>query len=190
MSTSDIELAVTTARRLESLLETRFGASGRGLHEKLASVEATLPSEVLRDGRYVATMRNKVVHEDSFSLPDRDRFLRCAQAFEKALGGQVKSGFFGKAPGGKVTGGFKVRWDVPIFVIGVVISLNAFPLLKWGGQTGFLLLVVATLMTVIPPILWLGPLVRKHKRGLVAFLLLFGLLWMIVASMMIGGRHH
>jgi hypothetical protein len=38
MSASDIELAVTTARRLESLLESRFGASGRGLHEKLASV--------------------------------------------------------------------------------------------------------------------------------------------------------
>jgi hypothetical protein len=45
-------------------------------------------------------------------------------------------------------------------------------------------------MTVIPPILWLGPLIRRHKRGLLAFLLLFGLLWMIVASMMIVGPHH
>jgi hypothetical protein len=130
MSTSDIELAVTTARRLESLLETRFGASGRGLHEKLASVEATLPSEVLRDGRYVATMRNKVVHEDSFSLPDRDRFLRCAQAFEKALGGQVKSGF--SLPW-SFSIPWRVPWSVPIFIIGVVISLTALPLLKGGG---------------------------------------------------------
>jgi hypothetical protein len=190
MSTSDIELAVTTARRLESLLESRFGASGRGLHEKLASVEATLPPDVLRDGRYVATMRNKVVHEDSFSLPDRDRFLRCAQAFEKALGGKVTSGLLGTAPGGKVKKGFKVRWDVPIFVAGVVIWLNALPVLKWGGQEGFLLLVAATLMTVIPPIRWLAPWVRKHKRGLVAFLLLFGLLWIIVASIIVGGRPH
>jgi hypothetical protein len=184
MSSSDIELAVTTARRLESLLEARFGASGRGLHEKLASVEASLPPEVLRDGRYVATMRNKVVHEDSFSLPDRDRFLRCAQAFEKALGGKAKSGF-------KVPWSFKVPWLLLISLTGgVIIWLNALPLLKWGGQEGFLLLVVATLMTVIPPILWVGPLVRRHKRGLVAFLLLSGVLWMIVASIMLGGRPH
>jgi hypothetical protein len=183
MSTSDIELAVTTARRLESLLETRFGPSGRGLHEKLASVEATLPPEVLRDGRYVATMRNKVVHEDSFSLPDRDRFLRCAQAFEKALGGKVKSGF-------RVPWSIRVPWSVLIFLTGVVIWMNALAVLKWGGQVGFIVLVAAMLMTVIPPIRWLAPLVRKHKGGLMAFLILFGLLWIIVASIVIGGRHH
>src|SRR5258708_18174708 len=120
MSTSDIELAVTTARRLESLLETRFGASGRGLHEKLASVEATLPPDALRDGRYVATIRNRVVHEDSFSLPDRDRFLRCAQAFAKAVGGKATSGF-------TVPCSFRHPCSVLIFLTAAVISMNAFP---------------------------------------------------------------
>jgi hypothetical protein len=189
MTTSDIELAVTTARRLESLLETRFGASGRGLHEKLASVEATLPHEVLRDGRYVATMRNKVVHEDSFSLPDRDRFLRCAQAFEKALGAKAKSGF--SLPWSfSIPWSFRVPWSVPIFITGAVISMNALTLVRSPGQMGFIVAATAACMTVIPPIIWLARFVRKHKRGLVALLILFGLLWIIVASIVIGGQHH
>jgi hypothetical protein len=183
MSASDIELAVTTARRLESLLESRFGASGRGLHEKLASVEATLPPEVLRDGRYVATMRNKVVHEDSFSLPDRDRFLRCAQAFEKAVGGKVKNGF-------SRPWSFSIPWSVPIFIIGAVISMNALTLVRSPGQMGFIVAAAAACMTVIPPIIWLARFVRKYKRGLVALLILFGLLWIIVASIVIGSQHH
>ena len=183
MSTSDIELAVTTARRLESLLETRFGASGRGLHEKLASVEATLPPDALRDGRYVATMRNRVVHEDSFSLPDRDRFLRCAQAFEKAVGGKAKSGF-------KVPWSFRVPWSVLIFLTGAVISMNAFALIRSPNPMGAVVLGMAGWMTIIPPIIWLARFVRKYKRGVVSLLLLLGLLSIIVASIVIGSRSH
>lgn len=183
MSSSDIELAVTTARRLESLLEAGFGASGRGLHEKLASVEASLPPEVLRDGRYVATMRNKVVHEDSFALPDRDRFLRCAQAFEKALDGKVKGGF-------GFPWSFRVPWSVLIFLTGAVISMNALTLLRSPGQMGFIVGAAAACMTVIPPIIWLARFVRKYRRGLVALLILSGLVWIIVAAIVIGGQHH
>jgi hypothetical protein len=183
MSASDIELAVTTARRLESLLESRFGASGRGLHEKLASVEATLPPEVLRDGRYVATMRNKVVHEDSFSLPDRDRFLRCAQAFEKAVGGGVKSGI-------PVPWSFRVPWSVLIFLTGAVISMNAFTLIRSPNPMGVVVLGVAGWMTIIPPIIWLARFVQKYRRGVVSLLILLGLLSIIVASIAIGSRSH
>ena len=81
-SLSDIELVITTARRLETLLETHYAASGRGLHEKITSVETQLPPHVIHAGRYVTTMRNQVVHVDAFSLPDRDWFVRCAQLFE------------------------------------------------------------------------------------------------------------
>src|SRR5258708_37701277 len=176
MSTSDIELAVTTARRLESLLETRFGASGRGLHEKLASVEANLPPDALRDGRYVATIRNRVVHEDSFSLPDRDRFLRCAQAFEKAVGGKAKSGF-------KVPWSFRVPWSVLIFLTGAVISMNAFALIRSPNPMGAVLLGVAGWMTIIPPIIWLARLVRTYKRGGVSLLILIALLPIFIATL-------
>src|SRR5262249_37286091 len=135
-----------------------------------------------------ATMRNKVVHEDSYSLPDRDRFLQCAEAFEKALDGKVKSGF--EVPRSfKAPWSFKVPWSILIFLTGVVVWLNVLPLLKRGGQEGFLLLAASSWMIVLPPIRWLKLFVRKYKRGLVAFLLLFGMLWMIVASMVIAGRH-
>jgi hypothetical protein len=41
MSDSDIDLAIKTSRRLEGLLETHYGAEGRGLHEKLAAGPAS-----------------------------------------------------------------------------------------------------------------------------------------------------
>lgn len=172
MSKSDIELAVTTARRLETLLESRFGASGRGLHEKLASVEATLPPEALRGGRYVATMRNKVVHEDAFSLPDRDRFLRCARAFETALGGSPKASS-------------KISWKIVIFVIfliGVVISWKApVPLiLSWGG---FGALAVVLLMVFVPPLFLVWPILRTRRRRALVLgaVIVFMVGWMMAA---------
>jgi hypothetical protein len=79
---SDIELVITAARRIEALLEKYCVASGRGLHEKLSSIPDMLPPKVLYAGRYIATIRNKVVHMDAFSIPNRTRFLRCAQIIE------------------------------------------------------------------------------------------------------------
>lgn len=167
MSTSDIELAVTTARRLETLLETRFGASGRGLHEKLTSVQTSLSPDALRNGRYVATMRNKVVHEDAFSLPDRDRFLRSAQAFENALGGPARTGR-------------KIPWSIAIFLLGVAILWNAPMVLKWVGSGP---LAVAALMLVVPPFLWLRPFLRSPRLpGMIILgFVVFAVGWMIAA---------
>lgn len=82
---SDVELVITAARRLETLLEKFHGAVGRGLHEKLTAVEDKVPAEVMHRARYVATMRNNVLHVDNFSLPDRDWFLQCARAVEAHL---------------------------------------------------------------------------------------------------------
>lgn len=52
------------SQTLEQLLEKRFGAQGRGLHEKISSVETKLPEIIQRKARYVATIRNKATHED------------------------------------------------------------------------------------------------------------------------------
>ncbi len=60
---SDLELAVEASKRLESALEHYYGASGRGLHSKADSVADQLDAQVLRKLRYVATIRNKIVHE-------------------------------------------------------------------------------------------------------------------------------
>ncbi|HZX33389.1 MAG TPA: hypothetical protein VFF03_18715, partial [Rhodocyclaceae bacterium] len=62
--------AIDVTRQLETLLET-LGATGKGLHERTSSVEAKLPAALVRKLRFVASVRNKIVHEDEL-LPDDD----------------------------------------------------------------------------------------------------------------------
>lgn len=62
--------AIDIARRLESALET-LGAQGKGLHEKVGSVEDRLPAALVSKLRYIASVRNKIVHEDEV-LPDAE----------------------------------------------------------------------------------------------------------------------
>jgi hypothetical protein len=77
---SDIELAVTHSKELEHLLESRHGATGKGLHQKVTSVESRLPAPLVGQLRAVATLRNKVVHEPGFKLPDATQFTLDCQA--------------------------------------------------------------------------------------------------------------
>jgi hypothetical protein len=81
---SDIDLAVTRSQRLEQLLERDFGATGKGLHQKVSSIADTMPDDLVRKLRLVATVRNKVVHE-SGRIEDRSRFLEAADAAEREL---------------------------------------------------------------------------------------------------------
>jgi hypothetical protein len=83
---SQIEIAVTTARRIETLLVEKFHATGKGLHGKLSSVETTLPDALTKQLRYIATMRNSVVHEDGFSIPDLDAFVATGNTVIAELG--------------------------------------------------------------------------------------------------------
>jgi hypothetical protein len=78
---SDIELAVTRVKTLEALLEA-LGAAGKGLHEKVSSVQPRLPPPLVKKLRFVATVRNKIVHEADYQqIDDRAGFTRaCAEA--------------------------------------------------------------------------------------------------------------
>ncbi|MBQ9873021.1 MAG: hypothetical protein IJM30_01020 [Thermoguttaceae bacterium] len=62
---------VQMAQTLELILEQRYQAVGRGLHEKLTSVESEIPERARKQIRYVATLRNKAVHEDA-SLAEKN----------------------------------------------------------------------------------------------------------------------
>ncbi|MDO9180372.1 MAG: DNA translocase FtsK 4TM domain-containing protein [Agitococcus sp.] len=76
-----IELAVRYSKQLESILEQKFAAEGRGLHEKVSSVEDLLSEDLVRKLRWIATMRNKVVHEDDFEIENLASFRdSCEQA--------------------------------------------------------------------------------------------------------------
>ena len=79
---SDIDIVVTQSKTLQALLEQKFGATGRGLHEKLSSIEYQLEAGLVKNIRWIATMRNKVVHEN-FQLTNQNDFLRsCQRALE------------------------------------------------------------------------------------------------------------
>ncbi|MBY0512643.1 MAG: hypothetical protein K2P78_01875 [Gemmataceae bacterium] len=79
---SDIELVVTRTKALEALLERGLGATGKGLHEKVTSVQQKLPDPLVRKLRFVATLRNKLVHDANYQkLDDRAGFEKaCAEA--------------------------------------------------------------------------------------------------------------
>ena len=74
------EEVVTYSKTLERLLKESFGATGRGLHAKVTSVEAKLPALVVRGLRVIASARNSLIHEDGVTpaaLPaDMDKLCK------------------------------------------------------------------------------------------------------------------
>lgn len=82
---SDIEQVVKRTRRIERLLREQYHADGRGLHQLITSCEERLPHDVIKKLRYIATIRNKVVHEDDYQLEDRRAFLSVCDDCEKEL---------------------------------------------------------------------------------------------------------
>jgi hypothetical protein len=83
---SDIELAITRTKALESLLEQALGATGKGLHDKVTSVQDRLSPSLVKKLRLVATVRNKIVHESDYKeISDRAQFLRACDEAEGEL---------------------------------------------------------------------------------------------------------
>jgi uncharacterized protein YraI/uncharacterized protein YutE (UPF0331/DUF86 family) len=79
-----LEQAITYSKTLESILEQKYGASGRGLHEKLTSIEERVPPELAKKLRFIASVRNKLVHEANYVPDDPEGFLRaCREAIEQ-----------------------------------------------------------------------------------------------------------
>jgi hypothetical protein len=53
-------------KKIEKILVNKYHATGKGLHSKVSSVESELSPELVKKIRYIATIRNKLVHEDDF----------------------------------------------------------------------------------------------------------------------------
>lgn len=83
---SNIDLVVNLAKKLESLLSKEYGADGKGLHEKVSSVEGHLSPEIVRKIRKVASIRNRVVHEDGYELSNVSEFELLANGIIRELG--------------------------------------------------------------------------------------------------------
>ena len=75
-SSNDFELVIKSSRVLEGTLAEGFGAVGKGLHEKITSVNDRLPDDLISKMRYLATIRNELVHgNDCNQIKDRKSFI-------------------------------------------------------------------------------------------------------------------
>lgn len=77
-------------KKIEELLVQKYQASGKGLHTKLSSVEDKLSPELVKKIRYIATVRNKLVHEEAFDkIPEN--FVKKNKEVIKELSKQKES---------------------------------------------------------------------------------------------------
>jgi hypothetical protein len=91
-SSNDYELVIKSSKELEHYLELEFKAHGKGLHEKISSVQADLPDNIIKKMRFLATIRNKLIHERGFdAIPDRDKFIKAFEASKYELESIAKS---------------------------------------------------------------------------------------------------
>jgi len=96
---SDLERIIRLSKRLEAALERDLGATGKGLHEKASSVEAKLGPDTTRDLRAVATVRNRLVHEEGYDRVDNrkdilDRAARAERAIDRLAGRKRRPQWF------------------------------------------------------------------------------------------------
>ncbi|EFN58592.1 hypothetical protein CHLNCDRAFT_50396 [Chlorella variabilis] len=93
-------MVIRASKDLEYILEAYLGAQGKGLHEKCTSVQRFIPQPLQKKIRYLATIRNKLVHERDFHhIPDRPRFVESYQIAERDLRAVVAK--HGRKPAGQ-----------------------------------------------------------------------------------------
>jgi hypothetical protein len=95
-STNDYELVIKASKALEAQLQREFHSQGKGLHEHINSVAGQqtqqqqqgggLPEALVKKLRYIATIRNKLIHEPDFHrVPDRTVFIKVFQESTEGL---------------------------------------------------------------------------------------------------------
>jgi len=82
---ADIDRLLKATRPLEAALR-RKGAQGRGLHGLVSSVERSLPEDLVRQIRWLATLRNKAVHEEGFRIQNIREVEQAASQALRRLG--------------------------------------------------------------------------------------------------------
>lgn len=82
---ADIDRLLKATRPLEAALR-RKGAQGRGLHGLVSSVERDLPADLVKQVRWLATLRNKAVHEDGFRIQNIQEVEQAAAHALRRLG--------------------------------------------------------------------------------------------------------
>lgn len=76
---NQIGVTIGYTKKIETLLEKQ-NAHGAGLHQKLDSVESLFDSNLIKKIRFIATMRNKLMHEDGYIIEDFVKFVKTCEA--------------------------------------------------------------------------------------------------------------
>ena len=58
---------IKKTKKIETIL-VKMGAEGKGLHEKVSSIEHLIEEKTVKSIRFVASIRNKLLHEDDFEM--------------------------------------------------------------------------------------------------------------------------
>lgn len=110
---SDLDLAIRRSKRLERRLRDGLGATGRGLHEMVSSVEKKLPNDLVRKLRFIATLRNKLVHDlDYHKLDDRRGFVRACDESEREID---------QLAGPGMRGSFRLAIFVAVAIVAILV---------------------------------------------------------------------
>lgn len=84
---SQYELVIKTSKRYESWLEQKLDATGKGLHERVSSVEADLSQDIVRRFRKIASIRNQLVHQEGYELSSQEmeEFVETSRLIDEEL---------------------------------------------------------------------------------------------------------
>ena len=82
--TGQIEQTIKHTKKIETML-VKLGASGQGVHTKLDSVEYKIEEPLVKKIRWIATMRNGLMHKDGFEIDNFNYFDKSCKEVVKHL---------------------------------------------------------------------------------------------------------
>jgi hypothetical protein len=117
---SPTEIVVDYSKRLEFILENEFGAQGKGLHSKVSSVEHVLPEKLVKQLRFLASIRNKVVHDYNYVLDKNPKDLQRTANTAIAELTRLSKRKRATSPRGRL---FGLPWWLWLLIVGIGVYL-------------------------------------------------------------------
>jgi hypothetical protein len=139
----EIETAIRYSKETESFLEAQLGEKGCGLHEKISNIEHMLTSDLIKKLRYIATTRNKVVHEAGYQIDSYEYFVSSCEDTLTLLK-DTKPVMQGTTFSTTTTEG-KIRQFLLSLATPAAITLS----ITWGGVTWYNVGIGAALFAVL-----------------------------------------
>lgn len=162
-----IETVINYSKEIEAILETKYSATGKGLQEKMMSVESSIPKEVASKIRKIAFIRNSAVHQLGYQVENLAAFSEMCDFVIEKLGGRLSTSsdslgkvqFFGIITGlvagiiGLAWGWYKVGiWEgiaIGVFLLFVAVALTSAQAIKFYLNAISMLVGLIILITII-----------------------------------------